>query len=168
MSDESKKLYVEKLRFSFLNIALGLLALVFLISVSSQITDQQMQGIENAMGILLIMVILFLTYANFRILKITVTNKIFEARYGLIAKKIPLETIKCARVHQYKFTDFFGWGIRGSFDGTMAFNITGDKYQGVLLVYTNSKGKEKKFFASSKEPKKVLEVLKGQNNNIEI
>ncbi len=68
-----------------------------------------------------ILVFLVIASLNFWCLRVRVTREFFEARYGLLARRIPLTEIVDAKACEIKFPNYWGLGIRWGFDGSTAY-----------------------------------------------
>lgn len=73
------------------------------------------------------------------VLRIVVTEKAINVKYGLWGPTIPLESIQATRVIDYEWMKYGGWGIRRALDGSRAY-VSG-RGKVVEVKYTDEKGK---------------------------
>ena len=87
----------------------------------------------------------------FAVLRVHVTQSEVHIQYGLAGPHIPLDAIESVEVVDYKLSEFGGWGIRRSMDGTWAYSLMGDSAKVVKITWTVD-GKTKKVVVSSRNP----------------
>ncbi len=111
-----EKQFFHAAPFIFLTAALVLAMQLVLLPPSAK-------RIGNAFYWLPIAILVFLVIVslNFWCLRIRVTREFFEARYGLLARRIPLKEIVDASACEIKFPNYWGLGIRWGFDGSTAY-----------------------------------------------
>ncbi len=161
MSNPEKILHFEKFNFYSVCLIVGAVTFFYLYTLISNLvyTPDKVTIVELIVSVILISAMFFIL-ANFFQLKLTMTDHYIEAKYGIFKKKVALKDILSLKPHEYKFSDFWGWGIRGNFKGTVAYNIPGDDYKGLLIEY-KSGNKDKKLFISSREPEKIAGLYNG-------
>lgn len=166
MSNKHTLQYAESLPFAGFNILfviLFLYATIQFILLAVAYTPELLA--ELVVSFIIASLFLGITL-NFYALKISLTKDFIEARFGLFSRRIPIKEINSAVIHKYKFTDFWGWGIRRSLDGRSAYNVTGDHNTGLLITYSHN-NKQVSFFMSSKNPALIINKLKEFNKSIE-
>lgn len=168
MGDNKEIVYSERFNFYFIIVVLLFIASMYVVSFFNEFIKAGLPSTGDIIIIVCILILFIFIIGNFTVLKITITKEYVEARYGLFYKRVSLNNINSASSHKYKFTDYWGWGIRGSFSGTVAYNIPGDKSTGVLLEYDDLKTqKTRQFFFSCRRPEAVIKLivdLKTSNN----
>jgi hypothetical protein len=162
--DKQASLYKESFQFTIIILIALLVGVFILASFATAVWSQTKIMPSDLMGGIILLLIFLGVYLNFRKLEITVTEAYVEARYGLIAKRVDIKDIISVKPHTYKFWDYGGWGIRG-FGSHIAFNITGDDYQGVLIKYKNKK-RTAIFFFSSQNPDEVCQIIKSLRDDL--
>lgn len=101
-------------------------------------------------------ILIIVAVGNFIILKTSLYADKITPQYGLFKKEIPVEEITSVKLCTYKFTDFWGWGMRINLrKNVIAFNFIGDNYTGVLVSY-KQKDYPKNVFISSTDPETLL------------
>ncbi len=68
-------------------------------------------------------VLLFVLYATFSKLRITVDEQLLRVGFGPFGLTIPADRIERAEACSYSWLTYGGWGIRGGFDGSFAYNV---------------------------------------------
>jgi hypothetical protein len=106
-------------------------------------------------GILLIFLFILL-FAQIRV-RLCSTYMVFG--FPFIGKKVMYKDILSFEPVIYSWKDFGGWGIRKGKDGSIIYNIPGDKGKAVRLVI-NENGREKVFLFSAKEPEAVCQKIR--------
>ena len=100
-------------------------------------------------------VFLILIAANFASLKITIDDKSFTARYGVLARRITLSQILSCRPTTYSWLTYGGWGIRRGSDGSVAYTTWGKR--GIEL-----KTAEQRYVISTTNADKICSLLKAK------
>lgn len=103
--------------FIFLAVALILALQLFLLPPDAE----RVIGSAFYWPPIVILVFLLLVSLNFWRLRLRVSDGVFEARYGLIARRIPLGEVVDAKACEIKFPNYWGLGIRWGLDGSTAY-----------------------------------------------
>lgn len=166
MSKKSNIIYSETLPFTGFNILFVFLFLGGAFQFIYLAFFSHNARVEDLIVSFIVASIFLLISLNFYSLKIFLTKGFVEARFGIFSRQIKYKQIITARTYKYKFTDFWGWGIRRSLDGKSAYNVTGDNGTGIMLTY-KEKNKDSTFFFSAKDTDKILNIIKKHNASIE-
>lgn len=83
-------------------------------------------------------------------LRVNLSPERLHIQTGLFGPKIAVKDIvSCEPVNYNAIREYGGWGIRIGRDGTVCYNMTGDKGKGVRIEYNAPNGKTKKLMFSS-------------------
>lgn len=101
---------------------------------------------------------LFLVWILFSALRISVTAKEVLVQYGLFGPRIPIEAIESCEACEYDWKQYGGWGIRFGRDGSVAYNMIGDKGRAVRITYKKGK-KTKKLLLAARDPERLAAAI---------
>jgi hypothetical protein len=101
---------------------------------------------------------LFLVWILFSTLRISVTRKEVHVQYGVFGPRIPIEAIESCEACAYDWKQYGGWGIRYGRDGSVAYNMLGDRGRAVRITYKKS-NKTKKLLLAAKDPERLATAI---------
>jgi hypothetical protein len=133
MADEGAVLYRDKIRMPWY------LHGSILAAGAAGILGTVLGG-EPLVGVGLIAPVTALMWTNFITLRVTVTSKALHVQYGLFGPRIPIEDIVSVKAGKYNWLKYGGKGIRFGLDGSTAYNMFGDKSEGVEVTYKKGRG----------------------------
>ncbi len=99
------------------------------------------------------------TWGLFSGLRITVTDDNIIVQYGLLGPTIPLESIESIESVDYHWTRAGGFGIRLGMDGSIVYNMMGDRGKAVKIVWRNKYGIKRKHVLSSTNPDAMVNAI---------
>jgi len=103
-----------------------------------------------AIPVALFMVLLAVLVSSMTTIRTSVTPDTLHIQTGVFGPKIAVKDIElCEATHYDALREYGGWGIRYGRDGTVCYNMTGDKGKGVRIHYKTPDGKQKKLLFSS-------------------
>jgi len=106
-------------------------------------------------------VLLFALYAAFGALRIRVDEERLRVGFGPFGTTVAASSIERAEPCSYSKAAYGGWGVRGGFDGTLAYTVLGDGGRGVRVQYRNKKGRRRMLLMSSAHPDELSGALSG-------
>jgi hypothetical protein len=149
--------YQEKVPSS--NVVLAILTLTVLIVIVAGANAFMNPDPEMSLGVKIFVIIVFLVamivLISFRSLSIVVTNQTIEFGFGKFRRKRGLGKIKAVEIRDFKFSNYFGYGIRFGRDGTIGYVPRGGK--GVVITFADEK---RPYFISTLTPEQLVEILK--------
>jgi hypothetical protein len=102
--------------------------------------------------------LLSVAWLLFSVLRISVTRDEVYVQYGLFGPKIAVKDIeRCAAV-AYDWKKYGGWGIRYGRDGSVAYNMIGDRGRAVEIVYKKG-DKSKRVLVASPDPERLARAV---------
>lgn len=104
-------------------------------------------------------VILGACAALFTVLRVVVSTKEVHVQYGLFGPRIPIADIRLAEVIDYDWTEYGGWGVRMSGDGTWAYSVMGSAGKRAIRIRWTKGGKEKTTVVTSADPESILAAI---------
>lgn len=116
-------------------------------------------GLSAALPLFAVAGLLSSAWMLFSVLRVTVSAKQLEVQYGLFGPTIAIDDIEEITVGPYDWKRFGGWGIRRSFDGTMAYNMMGDGGRAVTITYRRG-SRLKKVLIASKQAELLYDALR--------
>jgi hypothetical protein len=102
--------------------------------------------------------LLFVAWLLFSVLRISVTRDEVFVQYGLFGPKIAVKDIERCDAVAYDWKKYGGWGIRYGRDGSVAYNMMGDRGRAVEIVYRKG-GKPKKVLVASPDPERLARAV---------
>lgn len=155
IKEEDDILYTESVPISiFVTIVITLLILLSIITAIVTLLKTSDNKIVTISISVTASVFFSFIWLNFRVLKIRVTNSVVEVKYGIFNKKdIQLKNLVKIEVARSEFKNYWGFGVRIGFDGSLAF--TTDFKDAIRLLYSNNKI----FLFSTRKPQKLAELL---------
>lgn len=130
-------LYHDKIRAPRFYHLLFLLPIV--VVVGAAIAAAIKGGPAPALTTLVPLVMLPIAWALFAVLRISVTPKEVIVQYGVFGPKIPLEAIESCASVAYDWKKYGGWGIRVGIDGSVAYNMLGDRGRAVRITWKSGR-----------------------------
>lgn len=115
-------------------------------------------GGEPLIGLGLIAPVTGFIWTNFVTLRVTVTSKALHVQYGLFGPTIPIEDIVSVRAGKYNWLKYGGKGIRFGLDGSTAYNMFGDKSEGVEVTFKKGRG-TRTVLVSSTDPQGLANAI---------
>ncbi len=115
-------------------------------------------GGEPLLGLGLIAPVTAFMWTNFVTLRVTVTSKALHVQYGLFGPTIPVEDIVSVKAGKYNWLKYGGKGIRFGLDGSTAYNMFGDKSEGVEITYRKGR-RTKTVLVSSGDPQGLANAI---------
>jgi hypothetical protein len=103
--------------------------------------------------------VLFLVWALFAVLRVTVSQGTVDIQYGLFGPKIPIAAIEAVAPTEYKWTTVGGWGIRRGPGGSWVYNMPGDRGRAVRIEWRDAKGRRKVTLVGSKDHHELAKVI---------
>lgn len=110
---------------------------------------------------------LFLVWALFSVLRITVTKDELVVQYGVFGPRVAIASITKVEAVDYDWKEYGGWGIRRGSDGTMAYNMLGDKGRAVRVEYSEG-GKAKKLLLASPNPVALAQAIQNARGGVRV
>jgi hypothetical protein len=101
---------------------------------------------------------LFFVWILFSTLRISVTRREVYVQYGYLGPRIPIEAIESCEACDYDWEQYGGWGIRHGRDGTVAYNMLGDRGRAVRITYKKG-NKTKKLLLAAKDPERLAAAI---------
>jgi hypothetical protein len=92
-------------------------------------------------------------------LRITVTDEKIMVQYGLFGPTIPLDSIESIESVDYHWVKAGGFGIRLGLDGSIVYNMMGDRGKAVKIVWKNKYGIKRKHVLSSTNPDAMVAAI---------
>ncbi len=102
--------------------------------------------------------VLPLVWLLFSVLRISVTKGEVYVQYGLFGPKIAVDDIEHCAAVDYDWMKYGGWGIRFGRDGSVAYNMMGDKGRAVEIRYRKGK-RTKKVLVASPDPERLAAAI---------
>jgi hypothetical protein len=103
--------------------------------------------------------ILFMVWALFAVLRVTVSQGNVNIQYGLFGPTIPIAAIEAVAPTEYKWTSFGGWGIRRGPGGSWVYNMPGDKGRAVRIEWRDAKGRRRVTLVGSKDHLELAKTI---------
>lgn len=91
-------------------------------------------------------------WTNFAALRVTVSEKMLHVQYGLFGPQIAIDDIVSVKAGKYAWWKYGGKGIRFGLDGSVAYNMLGDRSQGVEVTYRTKRGRTRTILVSATDP----------------
>lgn len=110
-------------------------------------------------------VALWITGIVFGVVRTVVTKQAVHVKYGLWGPTIPLDAIESARVVEYDWTEFGGWGLRIGKDGARAYVPQNGPC--VELVYREG-GKTKRLLVGAAEASRTVRAIEEARGRVRI
>jgi hypothetical protein len=152
----SGALYYDKIRAPLAYHLLFLLPLSVLLVTS--IFGAMQAGAAALIGPAFAMIVLPIAWLLFSVLRISVTRDELYVQYGLFGPKIAVRDIERAAAIDYDWKKYGGWGIRYGRDGSVAYNMMGDKGRAVEIVYKKG-DKTKRVLVASPDPTRLAAAI---------
>jgi hypothetical protein len=95
----------------------------------------------------------------FGVLRVTISERAVNVKYGVFGPKIPVESIVSAEAVKYTLLDTGGWGIRWKGDGWM-YNMMGDGGNAVRIVWRARGGGEKVTYVGMTDSEKLVQDIR--------
>ncbi len=115
--------------------------------------------ITFGVGSIVVSIIIFLIYWNYRGLKITLTKNQLDVEYGIFNhKKIPIKKITRCEITKANFRKYWGVGIRFGLDGSLVYNT--DFGEAVKLTFQDGKP----FVFSTKNSQEICNLINKLSN----
>lgn len=105
-----------------------LLLLPILILVASAVSAHAPATMLGGLPVILVWIL-------FSVLRVSVSEGELHVQYGLFGPKVPIADILSCEAVDYDWKKYGGWGIRRGFDGSVAYNMVGDRGRAVRVVY---------------------------------
>ncbi len=152
----SGALYYDKIRAPLVYHLIFLAPL--LISVVTTSLAALKAGPAALLPLLFTVPLLSIMWLLFSVLRISVTNDEVYVQYGLFGPKIAVRDIeKCAAV-DYDWKRYGGWGIRYGRDGSVAYNMMGDRGRAVEILHRKG-DKTKRLLVASPDPDRLAAAI---------
>ena len=103
--------------------------------------------------------LVFLLWALFAVLRVTVSEGHVNIQYGLFGPKIPIEAIESVEPTSYHWTKFGGWGIKRAWDGAWIYNMPGDGGRAVKIVWHDRKGRKRITWIGSRDHEALADAI---------
>jgi hypothetical protein len=103
--------------------------------------------------------ILFVVWALFAVLRVTVSQGNVNIQYGLFGPTIPIAAIEAVAPTQYKWTTVGGWGIRRGPGGSWVYNMPGDQGRAVRIEWRDAKGRRRVTLVGSKDHLELAKTI---------
>jgi uncharacterized membrane protein YdbT with pleckstrin-like domain len=115
--------------------------------------------ITFGVGSIVVSIIIFLIYWNYRGLKITLTKNQLDVEYGIFNhKKIPIKKITRCEITKANFRKYCGVGIRFGSDGSLVYNT--DFGDAVKLTFQDGRP----FVFSTRNPQEICNLIDKLSN----
>ncbi|MEO0070704.1 MAG: hypothetical protein ABIK39_01265 [candidate division WOR-3 bacterium] len=156
----SDKVYDEKIVSRWTLVLAGFFTFSFLFAFLYQNLGGAICGRPAPNWFLLLLFFLFLALTiNFSTLGIVITPAEVVVSYGIFKKRIPLHNIQEWQIDDASMFAYGGWGIRIARVGgnwRLVYNVIDSP----RLVLSLSRGGFKEFVFSTKNPEKVMEIIR--------
>jgi hypothetical protein len=152
----SGALYYDKIRAPLAYHLILLAPLV--ISVVTTSLAAMKAGPAALLPLLITVPLLSIIWLLFSVLRISVTNDEVYVQYGLFGPKIAVRDIEKATAVDYDWKKYGGWGIRYGRDGSVAYNMMGDRGRAVEILYKKG-DKTKKVLVASPDPERLAAAI---------
>lgn len=152
----SGALYYDKIRAPLAYHLIFLLPV--LVVVGSSIAAFAQAGAAALVAPAFSMLLLPIAWLLFSVLRISVTRDEVFIQYGLFGPKIAVRDIEHAAAVDYDWKKYGGWGIRYGRDGSVAYNMMGDRGRAVEIVYKRG-DKTKKVLVASPDPARLAGAI---------
>lgn len=103
--------------------------------------------------------LLFLIWALFAVLRVTVSEGNVNIQYGLFGPTIPIAAIEAVAPTEYKWTSVGGWGIRRGPGGSWVYNMPGDGGRAVRIEWRDGKGRRRVTLIGSKNHTELAKTI---------
>jgi hypothetical protein len=103
--------------------------------------------------------ILFVVWALFAVLRVTVSQGNVNIQYGLFGPTIPIAAIESVAPTEYKWTTVGGWGIRRGPGGSWVYNMPGDQGRAVRIEWRDAKGRRRITLVGSKDHLELAKTI---------
>lgn len=103
--------------------------------------------------------VLFVVWALFAVLRVTVSEGNVNVQYGLFGPTIPMAAIESVTPTEYKWTTFGGWGIRRGPGGIWLYNMPGDGGRAVRIEWRDGKGRRRVTLIGSPNHVELAETI---------
>lgn len=98
-------------------------------------------------------------WTNFAALRVTVSEQKLHVQYGLFGPEIDIDAIVSVKPGKYAWWKYGGKGIRFGLDGSVAYNMLGDKGQGVEVTYRTKRGRTRTILVSATDPEALAAAI---------
>ena len=115
-------------------------------------------ALARGAGLILLIGLLY-GVLQFRGLTITVGPEELVFGFGRFRKRVRLRDLRDCRVVTYRWQDYGGYGIRRGRDGTVAYNVPGDRGKAVRLTVGEGP-KTRVYLLSTQDPERLCAVLR--------
>lgn len=116
------------------------------------------QSTEMSLGlkvfVYILLLIAFVVVVSFRKLAITVTSSQIIFGFGGFRKKIGLGNLRKVEIKEFKFSNYFGYGVRFGRDGTVGYVPRGGS--GILIT---AEGEKRPLFFICNNPEHLKLIL---------
>jgi hypothetical protein len=103
---------------------------------------------------LLGMIPVALVWLLFSVLRVSVSEDELFIQYGLFGPRIPIADVVSCEAVEYDWKKYGGWGIRFGVDGSVAYNMMGDRGRAVRIVYRKG-ARTKTVLVASPDPERL-------------
>jgi hypothetical protein len=103
---------------------------------------------------LLGMIPVALVWLLFSVLRVSVSEDELFIQYGLFGPRIPIADVVSCEAVEYDWKKYGGWGIRFGVDGSVAYNMMGDRGRAVRIVYRKGT-RTKTVLVASPDPERL-------------
>jgi hypothetical protein len=103
--------------------------------------------------------ILFVMWALFAVLRVTVSQGNVNIQYGLFGPTIPIAAIESVAPTEYKWSTVGGWGIRRGPGGSWVYNMPGDRGRAVRIEWRDAKGRRRVTLVGSKNHLELAKTI---------
>jgi hypothetical protein len=107
-------------------------------------------------GLALVLLVAYLVRTT---LRIHVDDETLRCGFGPFGLTIPRARIERAEAVSYSWATYGGWGVKGGFDGSLAYTVLGDGGRGVRVTYRNARGRRRTVLLSSRRPEDLANAL---------
>ena len=150
------EVYKEKIpMYIFVTAVMSITCLILLVILVSQFTNRAVE--IDTIGKVIVGFVLFLNtivLVSFRELTISVTDRKIYFGFGKFKKHYYLDKLKKVEIGEYKFSNYFGYGIRFGRDNTVGYVPRGGA--GVKLSF---EGDKKDYFLISNRTEELKSIL---------
>lgn len=102
--------------------------------------------------------VLLVLWALFSVLRVSVSRDQVYVQYGIFGPKIAVRDIERCEAVDYDWKQYGGWGIRYGADGSVAYNMMGDRGRAVRIVHKD--GAERKVvLVASPDPERLAAAI---------
>ncbi|MEO0019935.1 MAG: hypothetical protein ABIK47_04750 [candidate division WOR-3 bacterium] len=158
------KLYQERIVSKWTLAIASITTLGFLFAFLYQNLGGVMCGRPAPNWFLLLLFFLFLALTiNFSTLRIVITPAAVVVSYGVFRKRIPFHNIQEWQIDDASMFAYGGWGIRIARVGgnwRLVYNVI----ESPRLVLSLTKGKFREFVFSTKNPQRVMEIIRRETS----